>query len=172
MQFAKDSFYLVLRDRLAVLNPARTTTIAGVSRAAILVAENEPVTATPPVANTFYLDWEAPRVIHNDIGRIALLAMDCVISFEAESGTQAAVDRGRLLAQLTSELLTICSPPQTPKGDFTQSPSVDLGTTVFWTVLRFEDVQPKAARVSVASPARLRRTARLTVFFFPELEQS
>ncbi len=44
MQFAKDSFYIALRDRLAVLNPARTVYLDGVTRPAVIVAENQPST--------------------------------------------------------------------------------------------------------------------------------
>jgi hypothetical protein len=40
MQGAKDSFYMALRSRLAVLNPARTMVIDGVTVPAIVVREN------------------------------------------------------------------------------------------------------------------------------------
>ena len=47
MQSAKDSFYVSLRDRLAQYDPQRTATIDGVTRPAIAVVENEPVSAGP-----------------------------------------------------------------------------------------------------------------------------
>ena len=37
-----------------------------------------------------------------------------------------------MLAQLDDELLRICQPPNTEKMDYTQAPSADLGTKVFW----------------------------------------
>ena len=42
MQFAKDSFFLALQQRLAALNPARTVTLNGATVPAILVVENLP----------------------------------------------------------------------------------------------------------------------------------
>src|SRR5690349_20459352 len=130
MQYTKDSFYMALRDRLAALNPARLVTINATTRCAIVVAENEPLTPATPLPNTFYLTWHAPKTTAPPF------AMDCVISFEAEPTTDAAVDRGRILTQLTNELLSITSPPHTRKRDFTQFPSLDLGTDIFWTALR------------------------------------
>jgi hypothetical protein len=47
---------------------------------------------------------------------------------------QSGVDRGRTLAALDMELTGICQPARTGKRDFTQTPSVDLGTNIFWTV--------------------------------------
>ncbi len=162
MQFTKDSFYLALHDRLTRLNPSRTVTINGVTRAAIVVLENEPITAAPPMANTFYLDFRAPKAPSTSPN--GLLSLDCVISFEAESTAESGTDRGRILSQLTMELLSICVPPHGRKRDFTESPSADLGTDIFWTDAHLDDTQPPT------SSSRLRRTATLTIFFFPEQE--
>jgi hypothetical protein len=167
MQFTKDSFYLALRDRLASLNPARLAVINGTTRIAIVVTENELISPAPPAPNTFYLGWKAPKLLDNSPATGPIIAMDCLISFEAEPSTQAGTDRGRVLSQLTTELLSICSPPHTRKRDFTQSPSIDLGTDIFWTRPRFDD--PPA---DSPTSARLNRSATLTVFFFPELELS
>jgi len=164
MQFTKDSFYLALRDRLAALNQSRVVTVNGTTRVAMAVSENEPVTAAPPTANMFYIEFRAPKSNLAHPGR--LLSLDCAIFFEAESSTESAVDRGRILSELTTELLSICFPCHTRKRDFTQSPSVDLGTDIFWTAPQCDDTQ------TPSSPSRLRRTATLTIFFFPELELS
>ena len=169
MQFAKDSFYVALRERLSSLNPERVSLVNGINRIAIVVAENEPIAPVTPVPNTFYLEWKAPKVLELQGGKALLLAMDCVISFTAEGSTQTGVDRGRILAQLTSELLAISYPEHASKRDFAQTPSLDLGTKIFWTAPRFDD-SPCAD--DAASAAYLRRTAALTVFFFSELELS
>src|SRR5581483_11784296 len=119
MHFTKDSFYLALRDRLASLNPARVITLNGITRPAIVVRENEPLTAARPMPNTFYLDFGEPKA-HPRLPA-PLLSLECHIAFEAESSTEAATDRGRLLSQLTTELLAVCSPQHTRKRDFTQA---------------------------------------------------
>ena len=49
MQNAKDTFYLTLQGRLAVLNPARTMVVRGVLRPGTLVDENELPTAFVPL---------------------------------------------------------------------------------------------------------------------------
>ena len=56
MQSAKDTFYITLRNRLAVLNPSRTIVVRGAVRPAIFVAENELVAATNP-SEAFVLTW-------------------------------------------------------------------------------------------------------------------
>ena len=57
MQSAKDSFYVALRDRLAALNPQRTVFLNGVTRPAVIVVENEYITAAGPLPEAFYLGW-------------------------------------------------------------------------------------------------------------------
>jgi len=42
MQFAKDSFFLALQQKLAGLNPARTITLNGATDPAVVVVENLP----------------------------------------------------------------------------------------------------------------------------------
>ncbi len=49
MQAAKDTFLMTLAARLTVLNPARTVTLDGASRPAVMAVENE----TPVPANTY-----------------------------------------------------------------------------------------------------------------------
>jgi len=92
------------------------------------------------------------------------------------------VDRGRVLAQLDSELLAICSPPSTSKCDYSQTPPLALGSNVLWTLpdLRLNAQQAQGAprwtvmgNQLLATPAdsvpviRLERAATLTIFFYP-----
>ena len=56
MKKARDSFYVALRDRLQVLNPARQVMIRGVWRPGVLVEENESFAAIVP-DNVFVLRW-------------------------------------------------------------------------------------------------------------------
>ncbi len=56
MQNAKDSFYLALRTRLAIINPERTALLRGALRPGILVEEAEaPPAQLPP--DVFVLRW-------------------------------------------------------------------------------------------------------------------
>lgn len=185
MQFAKDSFFIALQQRLAGLNPARTVTINGVTVPAVLVVENLPPAPAEPQPNAFYIEWGAAAVAGGHAGDAALMSLECVISYYTLGTVQSMVDRGRVLGQLDGELLGICQPTNTEKYDYTQSPSADLGTTVFWNQPAFEEAttsgvedntlayQGRAARRAMYERAyqdgRLERRARLTVFFFPEV---
>src|SRR5439155_1366418 len=68
------------------------------------------------------------------------IAMDCVISHHTFGTVESGVDRGRTLTALDMELMSICQPLRTAKCDFTQTPSVDLGTNVFWTAPQFDSI--------------------------------
>ena len=46
MQFAKDSFFLALQERLVGINPTRTVTLNGATIPAMVVVENLPPTST------------------------------------------------------------------------------------------------------------------------------
>ena len=156
MQFTKDSFYMALRERLAALNPARTVTVNGVTLPAVMVAENELVMPVEPLPDAFYLEWGAAAVVARQEGSRELMAMECVISYHTFGTVESGVDRGRTLAELDMELLSICQPPHTAKQDFTQAPSVDLGTNVVWSEPELGEVAGIIAQESSArrSPAR------------------
>jgi hypothetical protein len=163
MQFAKDSFYVALRDRLAALNPARVVYLDGANRPAVIVAENQAFGSAVPFDNAFYLRWGAARTVPGtQRAERPLLALDCVISYRT-SGTEenSFTDRGRTLAALDLELLAIASPGATAKQDFSQAPVLDLGTKILWR-------RPALADVEVIG-TELRRSAALTIFFFPEV---
>jgi len=187
MQFAKDSFYVALRDRLAALNPQRTVFLNGVTRPAVVVVENECITATGPLPEAFYLGWgNAQPVGPMGNGQPPLVGLECTISYwTGGSADMQGVDRGRVLAQLDSELLAICSPPATEMYDYSQTPPADLGTKVLWTLpdLRLKTSTQltgsapqwavMADQLITGAPdsvpvIRLERAASLSVYFYPE----
>jgi len=189
MQFAKDSFFLALQSRLAGLNPGRTVTVSGAIVPAVVVAENLPPTSAKPSANTFYIEWGEADVVGGNAGNGALMSLDVVISYYSFGSVQSMVDRGRMLAQLDDELLGICQPPCTEKRDYTQSPSADLGTSVFWGQPSFSEGKGSGmywGRVSFPErvksgatdeaenqqDARVERKARMTIYFFSEVTLS
>jgi hypothetical protein len=185
MQFAKDSFFLALQQRLVGVNPARTVTINGATMPAVLAAENLPPASSEPQPNTFYIEWGTASVIDGHAGNAALMSAECVISYYTFGTVQSMVDRGRVLGQLDNELLTICQPTNTEKYDYTTSPPLDLGTSVFWsqpafaqaTTAGLEDnmlaYQARGARRAMYEQAyqdgRAERRVQLTVFFFSEV---
>lgn len=185
MQFAKDSFFLALQQRLAGVNPARTITINGTTVPAVLAAENLPPASAEPQPNAFYIEWGTAAVIDGHAGNAALMSLDCVISYYTLGTVPSMVDRGRVLGQLDNELLSICQPASTQKYDYTQSPSVDMGTSVFWNQPTFTQAtasgvedntlayQGRAVRRAMYEQAyqdgRTERRAELTIFFFSEV---
>src|SRR5438046_2570039 len=78
MQSAKDSLYVALRDRLAALDPARVVFLdgAGASRPAVIVCENEPVTAAPQLPSAFYLSWGAVAAVPASSARRPILRLE------------------------------------------------------------------------------------------------
>jgi hypothetical protein len=189
MQFAKDSFFLALQQRLAGVNPGRTVSLNGTTVPAVIVVENLPPSSTEPQPNTFYIEWGAADVVSGSAGNGALMSLDVVISYYTMGSVQSMVDRGRLLAQLDDELLSICQPPSTEKRDYTQAPSADLGTTVFWNPPAFSEGKgsgrfwgrvsfPERMKSGVTEDAeshqdgRVERKARMTIYFFSEVTLS
>jgi hypothetical protein len=174
MQFTKDSFYMALLQRLVSLDPLRTITLNGTTRPAIVVAENELVIPVQPVADAFYIEWGAAQLVPRQVGNRGLMAMDCVISYHTFGTVESGVDRGRTLGSLDMSLLSICQPPRTAKRDYTQAPSVDLGTSILWTTPILSKVSGSDATKNDGLPGgsegvRLERSATLKVFFFPEV---
>ena len=165
MQFAKDSFFVAMRDRLAALDPGRTVVVAGRMRPAVLVDENEPANSATPLPNAFHLAWGAPGIVPGaEAARRPLMKIDCTIAYRIAGAQAGSVDRGRALAALDAELLRLTAPPRTPKCDQTHVPPVDLGSTVFWGL-------PEFGAIEYAND-ELRRQARLAIFFFPEVDQA
>ena len=165
MQYAKDSLYIALRDRLAALNPARTVVVDGQVRPAVLVDENQPANSAPPLPSAFHLVWGAPEFAQGaESARRPLMKMDCSILYRTGGSQPGAVDRGRALFALDTELLRLLVPARTPKRDHAHTPPVELGSMVFWGLPELGDTQ--------GAPGELARKARLSVFFFPEVDQA
>jgi hypothetical protein len=97
-----------------------------------------------------------------------------VITYRTRGTCESAVDRGRALGALDNELLNICHPGRSRKRDFTQSPSVDLGSDIFWSEPELAELETGDASDSAAGcgGAILQRSARLTLYFFSEVDFS
>jgi hypothetical protein len=158
MQFAKDTFYVALRNRLATVNPARTVAIEGVVRPAVVMAQNEGSLAT--IENAFVLSWGEAAFVGNGT---KLMKMTCNIDYATSGATDSGDDRGRVLGTLDAELLQSSLPPRAQKTDYTKIPPASLGTMMFWTDLEFGATKDEAGRIS--------RTAKVTMYFFSEVEQ-
>ena len=172
MQAAKDSFYMALRNRLAALNPARTVVIDGVAIPGILVRENMEPRFAEAQPGVFYLDFGDILVAESTR---PMLGLDCHIWYASEgSSGGSGVDRGRMLAELDLELLGICDPPHTEIQDYSQSPSVDLGSGIFWSVPVMGNAPGDIAiqkQQRSAGAARIDRYASLRIYFFlPEVQ--
>ena len=170
MQAAKDSFYMALRTRLAGLNPARTMVIDGVTVPAIVVRENLEPRFVEAQAEAFYLDFGDILIAESTR---PMPGLDCHIWYASEGSGGTGVDRGRVLAEMDVELLGMCDPPHTEMLDYSQNPSVDLGSGIFWTtpVMRNAagDVAIQKQQWS-AGAARVDRYAQVRIYFFlPEV---
>ena len=174
MQYTKDSFYMELRQRLAALNPQRTITLSGATRTAVVAAENELVIPVVPLPDAFYIEWGAAAMAARETGSRELMVMECEISYHTFGTVESGVDRGRTLGALDTELLSICQPQHTAKRDYTQAPSVFLGTNILWTApamgkVTGSETPPQQKLPRGMEGARLERSASLKVFFFPEV---
>jgi len=169
---------MALRERLAAVNPARTVVINGLTRPAILVAENEPANSAEPMADTFHIYWGGAKVskAHSG-GERPLMGLECTIAYRTAGSGEAGVDRGRGLAKLDEELLAICRPGWAAKREYTQSPPAELGTNLMWNPPDLGETEtvgeaPSSWRKTRAiSGARLQRLASMTIYFFRETEQ-
>jgi hypothetical protein len=158
MQNAKDSFYLVLRNRLAVLNPARRIQVRGVTRPGIVVEEAEAPMAEP-LPDVFTLRWAGLTAMEELPSMLCGMVCEVLYSTSGSQGN-AGLDRGRAMAQMDRELLDLLTPMYTPKVDYTATPSVTMQTNVFWT-------EP-VAKPSVVKRDLLSRVVTVTVFEFEE----
>lgn len=158
MQSAKDSFYVALRDRIAGINPERTTVLRGATRAGVLVAENELATNFFAV-DVFSLQWVTLSVDASD----GLVRMQCEIRYATDgSAGNGGMDRGRMLAEMDLELATALrrDPQSVVKTAYTSAGATTMGTNVFWGDPVFAAVATEGERVS--------RTAAVEVFTYGE----
>ena len=164
MQNAKDTFYEVMRTRLAAVNPERTAVVRGVVRPAVLVEENELVGAAAPV-DCFRLRWTGVNV--DTAGALPCVALTCEVIYEtAGTAMNAGADRGRVLASMDAELAAMvnASPQQSTKVDYSGlafgHAAKVMSTNVWWG-----DVVLGAATVKAE---RLARTATVQVMYLQE----
>lgn len=158
MENAKDTFYVMLRNRLATLNPGRTMLLRGVQRPGILVEEAEAVVAMLP-ADVFVLRWSGLK--SNVSLPLVLAQIECEIHYTTGgSQTASGLDRGRALEEMDAELMNILSPPFTPKMNYAVNPVVQLNTPIFWSAPEFSSAE------SVRD--RLLRTATVTICAYQE----
>lgn len=130
---------------------------------AIVVVENDKPSVTARQHDAFYLEWGETRAVRPSIS--TLMAMTCTVSY-ASAGTEqnGGLDRGRMLGELESELLGVCSPAVTRKNDYASGNPMDLGSNFFWS--------PPAFRVAKAEPGCVAREASITIYFYPEVNQA
>jgi hypothetical protein len=161
---AKDTFYELLRGRLAAVNPGRTIVLRGISRPGILVDENEFVT-TLPVADCFRLLWTEVSVDPN--GTMTTVTMHCLIEYEtAGDADNGGMDRGRSLSAMDAELQSaLNTEPQSMRknnysGFSAGKPAVVMDTNIWWTSPHFSKVEIKKDRIT--------HSARVAVMSYQE----
>jgi hypothetical protein len=158
MQNAKDSFYMALRNRLAVLNPERTILLRGAVRPGILVEEAEaPFNQLP--GDVFVLRWEAMGA---DVDLASTMVAEEVEILYQTCGSESfgGLDRGRALSGMDEELLGILQPFYTPKMSYTATPAAQMLTQVFWDEPVFTPC--------VTQRDRLSRSAKVMVYSYQE----
>ncbi len=158
MQNAKDTFYIALRDRLAVLNPARSLAIRAVTRPGIVVEETEAPVAEI-LSDVFTLRWAEAGAIENLPNALASLVCEVHYATAGSQGT-AGLDRGRAMTEMDRELLDILQPMCAQKRCYTVTPAATMQTQVFWS-------EPVLGAVQVQR-SRLLRVAKVGVFAFEE----
>ena len=169
MQAAKDSFFRALQARLALVNAARTITVDGVTKPAILVAENEPYPPGKLFFNAFYIHWLGAPAVREFSGTLApryeqIAHIEYFVRGTADLQKPFA-DRGRLVGEMDRELVLILFPGFTPKLNYSPSPPgppVSLGSSVTW---RFS---PSLRTVTEREGSVLRRIATVNVSFYLE----
>jgi len=158
MQNAKDSFYMALRTRLALINPERTLLLRGTVRPGILVEEAEAPFSQLP-SDVFVLRWLG---LGADLELASIMmAAECEILYQT-CGTQSfgGLDRGRSLSAMDEELIAMLQPFNTPKFNFIAQPPAAMLTQVFWD-------EPSFAPTTVLRD-RVSRSAKLMVYSYQE----
>ena len=158
MQNAKDSFYVALRSRLAVINPARTILLRGAVRPGVVVEEAEaPFSQLPN--DVFVLRW-LNLGVDFDLSAV-MAAAECEILYQT-CGTQTfgGLDRGRLLSAMDEELTAMLAPFYAPKLNYALTPPTAMLTQVFWD-------EPVFAAISTQRD-RLSRSAKVMVYSYQE----
>ena len=164
MQNAKDSFYEVLRGRLATLNPERTVVVRGVTRPGLLVDENE-TESVAAMPDCFHIAWTGAAVTVD--GPLPLVSLVCQLRYAtAGSSMNGGLDRGRALAAMDGELLAAVrqSPQNVVKSDFSAlargGAVQSMATRVWWSDVAFGNAEAKSDQIG--------RTASIQVMCFQE----
>ena len=160
MQNAKDTFYVMLRDRLAVVNPQRTIVVRGILRPGLLVEENELPTAFLP-SDAFSMRWTEAST--DTQGPLPLIALTCEFLYATDGGSDVTgLDRGRKLSAMDGELLDALrmSPRHLVKMNYTSAPPSPMRTYLFWGDLIFSPTE--------ISGERLERRATIQVLSYRE----
>jgi hypothetical protein len=159
MQNAKDTFYELLRSRIAAANPERTIVLRGVTRPGVLVEENELV-STVTMPDCFRLRWTDASV--DSANAMPIATMTCEVLYEtAGTAGNAGMDRGRLLAAMDAELTgALNSSPQTAiKQSYAAlargGSATAMNTNIWWSDVALGPLVVKADRIV--------RTAKVTV---------
>ena len=159
MQNAKDTFYEVLRSRIAAANPERTIVLRGAVRPGVLVEENELVTSvTTP--DCFRLRWLDATI--DPANALPIATLTCEVLYET-AGTPAngGMDRGRLLTEMDAELAAAVNtcPQKTSKQNYAALPTggsaTAMNTNIWWSNVVLGPLVVKADRIA--------RTAKVTV---------
>ncbi len=164
MQNAKDTFYELLRGRLAALNPERTAVVRGLTRPGVLVDENE-MQASAPLPDCFHLHWTVENA--DAQGAMPTVTQTCEVSYStAGSAINGGLDRGRLLSAMDGELLeALRSYPQSiQKNDYSAladgGAALPMGTRVWWGDAVFGATKVERNRIM--------RTATVAVMSYAE----
>jgi len=158
MQNAKDSFYMALRNRLAVLNPERTVLMRGAVRPGIVVEEAEAPFSQPP-GDVFVVRWLGMGV---DVDLASsMVAQECEILY-ATCGSQSfgGLDRGRALSAMDTEIAALLEPFHTPKMSYMATPPAQMLTEVFWDEPVFTPCETQRDRLS--------RSVKVMVYSYQE----
>ena len=159
MQNAKDTFYEMLRSRIAAANPERTIALRGVVRPAVLVEENELVSAIT-IPDCFRLRWIDATV--DAANALPVATMTCEVMYET-AGTEGAggLDRGRMLTEMDAELAAAVNacPQKAAKQNYAAlangGVATAMSTNIWWSNVAPGPLIVKADRVG--------RTAKVTV---------
>lgn len=156
MQNAKDTFYEVLRSRIAEVNPERTIVLRGVTRPGVLVEENELVT-TVTTPDCFRLRWLDATV--DAANAMPTATLTCEVMYETAGTT--GLDRGRALAAMDAELACALNsePQNATKQNYAElangGNASAMSTNIWWGDVVLGPLVVKADRIA--------RTAKVTV---------
>ena len=162
MENTRNSFYLLLRNALSVLNPSRVFVLRGMQRPGIMVEENESAVAIA-APDVFVLRWTELSV--NDQHALPLAQQVCEIHYWTEgTSTSGGLDRGRLLAAMDEELTQLLNARNAAKQNYAVIPPAPMATRLFWGAAIFNPV--------TTTKNRLSRVAKVTIYSYEEAAEA